>query len=86
MRIERIPIGLDSDHRPRHEAVAEHRLGVLAQADPGTAAEAAQELAIFSKGRAQDPGDGPDILAMIDGFQNFLGNPLDEGGHPLRLA
>ncbi len=86
MRIELIPVGLDGHHRSRHEAFAEHRLGVLAQADPGTATEGAQQLAIFSKGRAQDPGDGPDVLAMIDRLQDFFGHPLHEGRHPLGLA
>ena len=32
VRIERIPVGLDRHHRARHEAFAERRLGVLAQA------------------------------------------------------
>ncbi len=39
-----------------HGARQQDRLGILAQADPGSATEGAQELAIFSKGRAQDPG------------------------------
>ena len=86
MRVELIPVGLDRHHRPRHEAFAEQGLGVLAQADPGTATEGAQQLAIFSKGRAEDPGKGPDVLTMIDRFQDFFSDPLDKGGHPLSLA
>lgn len=85
MSIERVAIGLDRHHRPWNGAFAEHHLGVLAQANPGTATELAQQLTIFSKGRAQDAGNSPDVLAMIDRFQDCFGHPLDKSGHPLAL-
>jgi len=85
MRIEFVALGLDRYHRPWNGAFAERRLGRLAQADPGTATELAQQLTIFSKGRAQDAGNSPDVLAMIDRLQDCFGHPLDKSGHPLAI-
>jgi hypothetical protein len=61
-------------------------LKVLLEGLPGASAELAKELSVIKKGPAKNFRDAQDPVAVGDGFNNLLKEPLAEFDHTLLMA
>ena len=86
MEIELVSPRLNGEDGPADRLCPQLSMAVFAQSFPSTADQFPQETPFPPKGRSENFGNGPDHLAMVDGFQDFGCHPLDKSRYPFSLA
>lgn len=84
--VELISIALNGPNGSWDRLLSQFGFALLSQRLPGTAGELSEQSAVATKRRPQHPGNRPDLLAVVDCFQNLVRHPLDQGSHPFGLT
>ena len=86
VKIELIPKRMDGEYGSTHGLGLQTTPEVFLQRFPGATDQFPQETPFPPKGRSENFGNGPDHLAMVDGFQDFGRHPLDKSRYPFSLT